>query len=167
MKQSFYDSLISKKQDSELRTISVPDDTLDILDKYENMLMSFKSMQKSCKKFIADIGEDWFLKNKDSFISNECINAKGSYVLIEYKNGVKKEMLLTAEEVRVIKYAVLHNYSIINLLSKTEVIKSLINKGLIEISDEEGLLRTSSVADVIVNNGSDFYDGSSFWLYLS
>lgn len=115
---------------------------------YVDTLSSFQAMQENCKKLISKIDEKWFLKKIES--------VKGSFILVEYENGAKKEMILSDDELKVLRYAVLHNYGVVNLLSKVEAIKSLINKGLLELTARDGVLKTTKLVDLIMYNGGTF-----------
>lgn len=62
--------------------------------------------------------------------------------IFDNKSKISKEIILTDTEFKVLNIAVRHNRGLINLLSEKEAILSLINKGLITITDDKLRLLT-------------------------
>lgn len=113
----------------------------DILEQYENMLKEANSILSDLKKTLS--------KKKRRVIEKyeECLNKYGAeggnvpfIIMHEEERGVTKEIALSEDELMVLKTAVLFNRGVINLFSRTEIIKSLMSNGLVVIGSnkEEG-----------------------------
>lgn len=141
-------------------------DTPDILDQYENMLREVNgllpkldgyfnnSSKKNKVKKTINTKELSKPKNKHKLTKNKLTNPISNpnnttkcsntiecsfpfIKIVSIEEGIIKDILLTTEEVRILRTACRDNYGIINLLSKTDSIKSLFNKGIIGIVDTE------------------------------
>ncbi|HSQ97286.1 MAG TPA: hypothetical protein VLL98_01045 [Rickettsiales bacterium] len=85
--------------------------------------------------------------------------------IIDDKTKISEEMSLTDIEFKILNLAVRHNKGIINLLSEVEAIKSLINKGLITISNDKlGVLTVTEEIKCIFQAMLDISEYEDFTL---
>lgn len=89
---------------------------------------------------------------KDIWLDDE--ESQNSKITIIEKNHIKKEIEITHDELLVLKLATLHNGNIVNLMSKTEEIKNLINKGLLHLSETGDFIVVNKIIELIIKTNS-------------
>lgn len=81
------------------------------------------------------------------------INIEVPFINITNKNGITKEILLTNEELLVLKLAVNHNGNMVNLCSKADSVRSLFIKGLLGLSNNGAFVIVDKIVEILVKTG--------------
>jgi len=73
-----------------------------------------------------------------------------SFINITNYDGISEKILLSEEEVLILRLAVNHNGNIINLCNKFDSVKSLFTKGLLELSDSGAFVIVNRIVEMII-----------------
>ncbi len=87
--------------------------------------------------------------NKQNNNQNDA-NTELPFINITSKNGISKEILLTREELLVLKLAVNHNKNMVNLCNKADSVRSLLIKGLLGLSDDGAFVVVDKIVEILI-----------------
>ncbi len=87
--------------------------------------------------------------NKQNNNQNDT-NTELPFINITSKNGISKEILLTREELLVLKLAVNHNGNMVNLCNKADSVRSLLIKGLLGLSDDGAFVVVDKIVEILI-----------------
>ena len=77
-------------------------------------------------------------------------NTELPFINTTSKNGIFEEILLTNEELLVLKLAVNHNGNIVNLCNKKDTIRSLFTKGLLKLSEDGAFVVVNRLVEILI-----------------
>ncbi len=114
--------------------------------------MTTHSTQNNSYSTQSNMADDEIEQDIISFVDK--LRFQSSKITITEKNHIKTEIELTNNELLILKLAVLHNNNIVNLMSQTDDIKNLMNKGLLHISENGCSLIVDKIVEVIIKTNT-------------
>lgn len=111
-----------------------------------NFNLGRKLILKNCGMML-NIFKNDFLKTTgiDNFANKVLF-----FISITTKNGITKRIILTKEELSVLKFAVNNNGNVTTLCDKIDSARSLFVKGLLELSDNGDFVVTNKIAEFLI-----------------